>query len=98
MRAVGAVAVTMMACGRLAFDPLEVPPTDRMYAIAAGDQFSCAVRANATVWCWGDNAFGQIGDATGKPHPTPSQITGLANIVAIAAGSAHACALDGTGQ
>src|SRR5262245_45314555 len=87
----------MMACGRLGFDPVELTPTAHVYTVAAGDQFSCAVRANATVWCWGDNRYGQMGDATGKPRATPVQIAGLADIVAVAAGSVHACALDGAG-
>jgi len=44
------------------------------------------------------NDVGQLGDATTTGRATPAQITGLANVVAIAAGTSHSLALksDGT--
>jgi len=56
-------------------------------AVAAGDSFSVALRADGTVIAWGDNVYGQ----TNVP-------VGLSNVVAIAAGASHAVALraDGT--
>lgn len=56
-------------------------------AIAAGDDFALALKADGTVVAWGDNGYGQT--------TIPS---GLTDVVAIAAGARHALALrrDGT--
>ena len=32
--------------------------------LAIGERHSCAVLRDGTVWCWGSNAYGQIGDGT----------------------------------
>ena len=50
------------------------------------------------MWAWGSNSNGQLGDGTFNFHPTPTQVPGLANIIAIAAGQSHSLALknDGT--
>lgn len=66
--------------------------------IAAGRNHTCAVRANGTVACWGSNDSGQIGDGTiGGTRLSPVTVPGLTNVVAIAAGEAHTCALLGVG-
>jgi hypothetical protein len=36
-------------------------------AIAAADKDSLAVRSDGTVWAWGENAYGQLGDGTYAP-------------------------------
>ena len=33
-------------------------------SVAAGQNFSLALRNDGTVWAWGDNAHGQLGDGT----------------------------------
>jgi alpha-tubulin suppressor-like RCC1 family protein len=62
--------------------------------IAAGRNHTCAVRANATVACWGSNDSGQLGNLTVTISPTPVPVSGLTGPVsAIAAGDTHTCAL-----
>ncbi|MBI5778435.1 MAG: putative Ig domain-containing protein [Planctomycetes bacterium] len=68
-------------------------------AIASGDAHSIALKDDGTVWTWGNNFFGQLGDGTMTPKSTPVQVTGLTNIIAIAGGSYHSIAAlssDGT--
>lgn len=43
-------------------------------AIYAGDCHSCARLANGTIWCWGSNIWGQLGDGTGEDSLTPVQV------------------------
>lgn len=45
--------------------------------VSAGSQHTCAVRTNGTLWCWGANAYGQlgIGSADASPHPAPHLVT-----------------------
>ncbi|MCC7202339.1 MAG: hypothetical protein IT393_06750, partial [Nitrospirae bacterium] len=51
-----------------------------------------------TVWAWGQNSFGQLGDGTETERHTPVQVIGLTGIVSVAAGDRHSLALksDGT--
>jgi alpha-tubulin suppressor-like RCC1 family protein len=37
---------------------------DRLTGLAVGHFHSCAVREDGSVWCWGENLAGQIGDGT----------------------------------
>jgi len=82
--------------GRLS--PAPVPGLSRMRAIAAGRDHSLALGADGTVWAWGANGYGQLGDGTTTTRPTPQPVPGLGEIRAIAAGSVHslAVAADGT--
>jgi alpha-tubulin suppressor-like RCC1 family protein len=53
---------------------------------------SCATGSTGEVQCWGGNAQGQLGDGTLVNRSTPVTVTGLADIVEIAAGGRHTCA------
>jgi len=66
--------------------------------LAAGYGFSLALKSNGTVWAWGYNDCGQLGDNSTTNRRTPVQTHGLASITAIAAGDRHSLALkkDGT--
>jgi len=68
--------------------------------LAASSYFSCALLADKTVSCWGDNSYGQLGDGTNTKRPNQAVISGLSNVVQIAAGGFHTCAVlgDGTGR
>ncbi|HET7294697.1 MAG TPA: chitobiase/beta-hexosaminidase C-terminal domain-containing protein [Vicinamibacteria bacterium] len=68
-------------------------------AIAAGGDVSLALKTDGTVYSWGSNSNGQLGNGTtGGTRTTPGQITTLSSIVALAAGGASGLALksDGT--
>jgi alpha-tubulin suppressor-like RCC1 family protein len=66
--------------------------------IAAGAYHSLAVRSDGTVWAWGYNRFGQLGDGTILNRTAPVQVPGLSEVVAVAAGGLHSLAVrsDGT--
>ena len=40
-------------------------------AIVAGGSHSCARRTDGTVWCWGANTSGQLGDGVTLSSPGP---------------------------
>ncbi len=68
-------------------------------SISAGRDHSLALRADGTVWTWGLNIEGQIGDGSmSSSQPVPIQIPGLASVIAIAAGDRHNLALLASGQ
>jgi alpha-tubulin suppressor-like RCC1 family protein len=68
-------------------------------SVVAGNAFTCALRADRTVWCWGSNISNQLGAApSAVGRFTPEPVPGLTGVTAIAAGAEHACAvrMDGT--
>jgi alpha-tubulin suppressor-like RCC1 family protein len=67
-------------------------------AIAAGCSHDFAL-AGGTVYAWGLNQDGQLGDGTTASHSTPQRIAALpTKVVQIAAGCHHSLALTSTGQ
>jgi alpha-tubulin suppressor-like RCC1 family protein len=67
-------------------------------AVAGGWDHSLALRDNGTVWAWGTNYAGQLGDGTTTSSLVPVQVAGLTAITAIAANRSQSFALgaDGT--
>jgi alpha-tubulin suppressor-like RCC1 family protein len=66
--------------------------------VGAGYYHTVALRSEGTVWAWGLNNYGQLGDGTTTTRYTPAEVSGLTNITAIAVGNYHCLALknDGT--
>ena len=68
--------------------------------IAAGGSHTVALKNGGTVWAWGLNSSGQLGDGTGTKtdSDTPVKVSGLTGIItAIAAGVSHTVALKSNG-
>jgi alpha-tubulin suppressor-like RCC1 family protein len=75
------------------------PALTDVVAIAAGQVHSLALKSDGTVWAWGNNSVGQLGNGSISPSNVPVQVLNLpADIVAIAAGFSHSLALDSSGQ
>jgi alpha-tubulin suppressor-like RCC1 family protein len=70
----------------------------RRVGVSAGTYHTILAKADGTVWTWGGNYEGQIGDGTTTSRPTPMPVSGLSGVVAVAAGYYHSVALksDGT--
>ena len=72
--------------------------------VASGNNFTMALREDGTVWAWGLNSSGQLGDGTKVTRSYPVRVkntdgTGLLeNIVYIAAGGSSAVAIDKDGR
>ncbi|MFC3799946.1 InlB B-repeat-containing protein [Cohnella sp. GCM10012308] len=78
--------------------PVQVSGLDHVLAISAGNYHNLALKENGTVWAWGDNGQGRLGDGTATKRILPVQVQGLSGVKAIAAGGFHSVALkeDGT--
>ncbi len=80
--------------------PVQVLGLTAVTAIAGGGLRTMALTSDSTVWAWGDNDYGQLGDgdSTGMAQYSPVQVSGLSGITAISAGWYHTVALasDGT--
>jgi len=66
--------------------------------VKAGKDFSIAHKSDGTVWAWGSNSNGQLGDGTTNNFTKPAKVAGLSDVTSVAAGEAHSLALkkDGT--
>ena len=66
--------------------------------VKCGSLFTAALKADGSVWTWGHNGYGELGDGTTVNRNTPAVVAGLPDIVALATGHSHVVALaDGGG-
>ncbi|MFA6603821.1 MAG: hypothetical protein WCT10_03170, partial [Patescibacteria group bacterium] len=84
--------------------PTQVAGLSNIIAISGYESYSgyqtghtLALKMDGTVWAWGANAYGQLGNGTTTASLTPVQVTGLTGVTTIAAGSAHSLARKGDG-
>lgn len=78
--------------------PLQVPGLDHVVEVSAGDRFTAALKDDGTVWTWGWNGFGQLGNGTETDSASPVQVHNLSNVDLMAARDYHDLArkTDGT--
>ena len=72
---------------------MQIPAFNSVKAIAAGQYHSLALKNDGTVWAWGWNNYGQLGNGGNFISPVPVQVAGLTNIIAISAGGNNSIAL-----
>jgi alpha-tubulin suppressor-like RCC1 family protein len=78
-----------------------VVQTPAVQRIAVGDAHSCAIASNDSVWCWGDNTYGQLGSSahaglSNSRSTTPVQAAALPGgrvARTITSGKGHVCVL-----
>ena len=74
--------------------PGQVGTGNNWFSIDAGDQHSLAIQTTGTLWAWGNNTFGQLGDGTNTTSLIPIQIGTSTNWARISAGTDHSMAID----
>src|SRR5439155_1480335 len=79
--------------GRSSNPPARVSGLSGVLAVTGGFRHTCALLGDHTVWCWGLNDSGQLGDGTTTSSSTPLQVGGITSAVAVSAGVSHTCAL-----
>jgi len=84
--------------GTISTIPVHTATIAGVTAVAAGYSHSLALQGNGTVWSWGANGSGQLGNGSTTASATPVPVSGLAGVIALAGGSTHTLALkdDGT--
>ena len=65
-------------------------------SVAAGGDFTVALKTDGTLWAWGGNDYGQLGNGTVVSAAQPVQV--LDQVTAVSAGDYHVAAIraDGT--
>ena len=81
--------------------PVEVNGISSATEISAGDKHTCALMSSGHIFCWGDDAYGQLGDDSHEfPHleeDTPVEVKGVGNATRVSAGRSFTCALLSSG-
>ncbi|MDF2717173.1 MAG: S-layer domain protein [Paenibacillus sp.] len=64
-----------------------------MPMVKAGRNFSIALTSDGSVWAWGENDEGQLGNGTKESITKPAKVAALSDIAAVEAGEYHTLAL-----
>jgi alpha-tubulin suppressor-like RCC1 family protein len=89
------------AVGSSKSSPNQVGSLTNWLSISGGNYHAVATKTDGTLWAWGDNTKGQIGDGTSSPSivvSSPVQIGSLTDWLNVSAGSSYTVAAktDGT--
>jgi len=84
--------------GNEEYSPVQVGTDSNWEQVAAGTLHTVATKSNGTLWAWGWNEGGQLGDGTWFDRDSPVQIGSASDWEQVAAGQAYTLAIksDGT--
>lgn len=78
--------------------PGDVGFLNSVSAIMGGEVHNIALKADGTVWGWGNNFFGQVGNGTTNDASTPVQTSVLNSVVALGGRGYHTLAIEADGS
>ncbi len=98
---IAGVVVGLLVVGLILFFALRgsstgpAPKTPVFRQLTSMTRHTCGLhRTEGSVWCWGRNNYGQLGNGQKDTSFKPVRVSGLKKIQAVAAGGRHSCALD----
>ncbi|AFD00634.1 Alpha-tubulin suppressor and related RCC1 domain-containing protein [Methanocella conradii HZ254] len=78
--------------------PIQVIGLSDIVDISAGDRHAMALKDDGTIWTWGYNMMGELGDGSyWNTKPSPVKVN-LEDVIAISAGGMHSLALKKDGS
>lgn len=77
--------------------PEEVSGLTEVKSVAAYDAHTCALRGDGSVFCWGYNRSGQLGNGQTSEQYKPLPVGSLTEIWELAVGLEHSCGLHSDG-
>jgi len=66
--------------------------------VSAGRMHTVGIRADGSLWAWGDNQYGQLGDGTMNIRTSPTRIGTETDWVSVSAGNEHTIAIRADGS
>lgn len=80
-------------------DRIAAPSDLEFVQVSSGSEFSCALGLDGSVYCWGLNDTGTLGNGSNQATSSyPVKVRNLPQIRQIATGSSHACAISTNAQ
>lgn len=93
----GALGINSSEVGYSA-TPVRLASLSSIFAISARSYHSCAQTTAGTVYCWGLNDVGAIGNNSTVDALAPVLVSGLSGVTSIDVGEIHACAITTGGK
>lgn len=78
--------------------PIQTVPVkvmDGVSAVSCGNEYTAIIKTDGSLWLWGMNECGQIGNGTTEIVTQPVKV--MDNVVAVSAGNLHTAALQADG-
>jgi len=91
----GQLGIGTCGAGTCRSSPVQIPGTS-WCNVCLSDKFAFALKTDGTLWSWGQNDTGQLGDNTISPRSSPVQVPGIWSEADGSEGSAVARKTDGT--
>jgi len=77
--------------------PRQVVGLQDVAVVSSGYDHSCAI-SGGTIWCWGNNSAGQLGNGNKTKTSTPTKVLSIDDAVSVRSGYSFACALRKSGR
>jgi alpha-tubulin suppressor-like RCC1 family protein len=77
--------------------PVPVTGAPAFAVISAGGTHTCALTADGTAYCWGNNIWGQLGDSSTVSREQPKPVRGAPALASLVAGADYTCGLSSAG-
>jgi probable HAF family extracellular repeat protein len=94
----GVASVIQASANGQARSFVETSLATRSGKVAAGEYYSLELDADGSVWTWGNNSYGQLGDGTYNSRSEPLQNSSLGAVMCISGGSKHSAAVESDGS
>jgi|GEM_PF-1034439 len=75
------------------YSPVKVDTMHNWKFVSCGTYHSIALKTDSTLWVWGYNNYGQLGDGTNTQKNTPTQILNTTPWKIVRAGGSHTVAI-----
>ncbi|RAL23133.1 hypothetical protein DL240_09640, partial [Lujinxingia litoralis] len=66
--------------------------------VATGAEHSCGILDDGTLWCWGNNGSGRLGDGSTTQRSQPTRVAGDGVWAQVSAGGQHTCGIKEDGS
>ncbi|RAL23131.1 hypothetical protein DL240_09630 [Lujinxingia litoralis] len=66
--------------------------------VATGAEHSCGILDDGTLWCWGNNGSGRLGDGSTTQRSQPTRVAGDGVWTQVSAGGQHTCGVKEDGS
>jgi serine/threonine-protein kinase len=77
---------------------LPLPARETMSQVSGIGAHFCGLSETGSVYCWGENSAGPLGDGSREPHRLPGKVVALSEVRQVVAGGAHSCAALKSGE